>query len=226
MNKLLDKRVDHLLKHKYTNSNVCFTDIFPNTIDKIAPLDYVLDRTLLRPRDSIMFVNSCLTEAQGKSELVGSTIKNAEKCYSLERRESLEYEWFIEHPSLNHYIDILHDKRKSFKVSDIEESTLEMLILELAESINTYDDIVIKNAKQYLKSEYPQTHSIIRSLSQNLLFILYKVGAIGVKVNGKSSVKWIHDKTHDLTPQKIEKTSIIYIHKMLWRTLAVDTRQL
>jgi len=221
---VLDKRIDFLLKYKYTNNSVVFDDIFPSKIDKTLPIDYILDRTLLRPRDSISFVNACLSEAQGKSEISGSIIKNAEKCYSSERRESLEYEWFVEHPQLGYYIDILHDKRKSFKVNEIEDNTFEMLILQLSELNVNYEDIVILTAKQFMKSEYPLSASILQMFKKNLFFVLYKVGAIGVKIDGKSSVKWIHDKTQDLSHQKIENTSIIYIHKILWRNLAVDVR--
>jgi hypothetical protein len=224
LQQLLDKRINFLLKHKYTNSEVCFSDIFPNTIEKITSIDYVLDRTLLRPRDSISFVNTCLTEAQGKSEITGSTIKNAEQDYSKERRESLEYEWFVEHSQLSTYIDILHDKRKSFKVSEIDSDILEVLILQLSGLSLLYEDNIIQNAKQYMKSDYPLTVTIMTKFKKNLLFSLYKVGAIGIKINGKSSVKWIHDKTQDLTPQKIDDTSVIYIHKILWRNLAVDSR--
>ena len=224
LKELLDKRVNILLEHKYTNSNVYFDDIFPAKIDKITPIEYILERTLLRPRDSIMFVNSCLNEAQGKTEITGATIKNAEKFYSPERRASLEYEWFVEHPALNHYIDILHDKSKSFKVNDIEDSTFEMLILLLSELSTINQDKAIETANSFMKSEYPKTVTLMALFKQHILFILYKVGAVGIKPTGKTSVKWIHDKTQDLTLQKIEGTSIIYIHKMLWRNLAIDVR--
>ena len=88
---VLDSRVNHLLKYKYTSGNVSFSDVFPDKIDKVTSAEYILDRTLLRPRDAIMFVNSCLKGSQGKTEITTSIIKLAEKSYSADRIESLKY---------------------------------------------------------------------------------------------------------------------------------------
>ncbi|WDE04101.1 DNA repair ATPase [Thalassomonas viridans] len=221
---LIDKRINKLLKYKYISSEVSFEDVFPSRMDKVSALDYILDRTLLRPRDAVMFINECLSEAQNKTEITSSIIKSAEKSYSLERKESLEYEWFVEHKHLKVYIDILHDRKKNFKVSEIKKEELEQIILQISEDKSAYADDVITTSQLYLNSEYPQNDTYLRMLKQKLLFTLYKVGIIGIKTTGTSSVKWIHDKTQDITYQKIENSSVIYIHKMLWRTLAIDTR--
>lgn len=221
---LLNKRINFLLRHKYTNGEVRFSDIFPSKIDKSTSLEYILDRTLLRPRDAIIFVNECLKEAQGKTSITSSDIKLAEKTYSTGRVESLQYEWYVEHPMLGKYIDVLHHKSSSFKVSTISKEELEALIIELSDNATDPADEVIKTARNYMNSEYPVSKTYLVTLRQNLLFVLYKVGAIGIKTDGTSTVKWIHDRTQDLSPLKIEGTSIIYIHKILWRALAIDKR--
>lgn len=221
---LLDKRINLLLKHKYTNGDVKFSDIFPSRIDKTTSLEYILDRTLLRPRDAIIFVNECLKEAQGKTEILSSDIKLAEKTYSIGRVDSLKYEWYVEHPLLDKYIDMLHHKNSSFKASSISEDDLEALVMELAEHPDKDCDAAVKNAHSYMNSEYPASKTYLNYLRQNLLFILYKVGSVGIKVDGTSTVRWIHDRTQDLTVAKIQTTSIIYIHKILWRALAIDKR--
>lgn len=221
---VLDRRVNYLLKHKYISGNVSFGDVFPDKIDKVTSAEYILDRTLLRPRDAIMFVNSCLKESQGKTEITASIIKVAEKSYSIDRIDSLKYEWFVEHPLLGKYIDLLHHRNTNFKAGSISDEQLEQLILELAEIPELNADIAVKSAYAYMKSEYPTSNSYMAQLRQNILFILYKVGVVGIKVNGTSSVKWSHDRSQDLTAKNIENTSIVYIHKMLWRALAIDNR--
>ena len=218
---LLDKRVNHLLKHKYTNSEVCFDDIFPSRMDKVSASDYILDRTLLRPRDAIMFVNTCLIESQGKAEITSATIKLAEKAYSYDRVEALKYEWLVEHPLIKNYIEILHGKTSSFKVSSIPSDELDALILELAQHSLINSDAVVHSAHDYMSGSSP---SSLMHFQQNLLFTLYSIGVIGIKVDGTSAARWLHDRTQDLTPQKIKPTSIVYIHKMLWRMLAIDKR--
>ena len=224
LEEMLDKRINFLLRHKYTSGDVSFLDIFPAKMDKISSLEYIIDRTLLRPRDAIVFVNECFKEAQGKTEITASMVKLAEKTYSSGRVESLKYEWYVEHPMLGKYIDMLHHKKASFKVSSITDEDLEGLVVELAENQSAEGDLVTKFSRRYVNAEYPESKTIIDQLRQNLLFTLYKVGAVGIKIDGTSSVKWVHDRTQDLTAQKIESTSIVYIHKMLWRALAIDKR--
>jgi hypothetical protein len=222
---LLDKRINHLLKHKYTNSEVFFDDIFPNKLDKLPSIDYLLDRTLLRPRDAIMFVNFCLKEAQDKTEIDSGVIKVAEKSYSIDRLESIKDEWHVEHPLLNRYISLLHHKATSFKLASLKQEDIQMLALELSESKCTFCDSAIQSAIEYSKSNYPQSENFLNQFIKNVFYILYKVGAIGIKVDGTSSVKWIHDRTQDLIVENIETNSIVYIHKILWRALAIDKSQ-
>ncbi|AMO67328.1 P-loop ATPase, Sll1717 family [Zhongshania aliphaticivorans] len=222
--RVLDSRVNHLLKYKYTSGSVGFSDVFPDKIDKVTSADYILDRTLLRPRDAIMFVNACLIESQGKTEITASIIKLAEKSYSVDRIESLKYEWFVEHPLLDKYIDVLHRRNSNFKAGTISDDQLELLILELAECPESNADIAVKSAHSYMKIGYPSSNAYMAQLRQNILFILYKVGVVGIKVNGSSSVKWSYDRSQDLTAKNIENTSIVYIHKILWRALAIDKR--
>jgi len=221
---LLDKRVNHLLKHKYTNTEVYFDDVFPAKIDKLSSSDYIIDRTLLRPRDAIMFVNECLIESEGKTEITNSIIKLAEKSYSADRIESLEYEWFVEHPLLRKYINLLHHKNSNFKAKAITDEEIDTIMGDLVDKDVENPDEAISSALDYLKSDKQTSGSYITKLRQNILFILYKVGIVGVKVDGTSSVRWIHDRTQDLTPQKIQPLSIIYIHRMIWRALAIDKR--
>jgi hypothetical protein len=219
---VLDSRINMLLKHKYTSTEVYFNDIFPNRIDKSLPEDYILDRTLLRPRDAIVFVNECLSEAQGRSIISGSIVQAAEKQYSIGRLESLQYEWFVEHPNLTKYIDIFNNKPPRIKVSDISREDVERLTLEIIEKKYDYEDTVVTCAREYYNSSYPQNITIQSNLVNNLVYVLYKVGVIGVKVDGTSPVSWISNKTQDLTVSKIKSSSILYIHRMLWRALAID----
>lgn len=220
---LLNARINQLLKHKYTNSDVSFSDIFPDKIEKVDSVDYILDRTLLRPRDTIMFVNECLIQSQGKSSITGSTIKLAEKIYSSERVESLRYEWYVEHPLLDHYINFLEKRNHSFKFNTVEKRELDTFVTELLERTMDISDEVTRISHKYFNSDVV-SDLLIRELKQSILYVLYKVGVIGIKIDGTSQVKWSSDKTQDLVISQIKPSSIIYIHKMLWRALAIDKR--
>lgn len=224
LKKLLDLRINHLLKNKYTKENVYFDDIFPSTIEKALASDYIIDRTLLRPRDAIIFINECLIEAQGRTQISGEIIKAAEKTYSLNRLESLTYEWSVEHPLLNKYMGFLYHKNHSFKVSQITNDEMESLIMDIQNENSLDNDVLVSLANKYLKTAFPDSEKVMKDFRNNLLYILYKIGVIGIKIDGPSSVKWIQDRTQDLTTERIEPISIIYIHKMLHRALAINIK--
>lgn len=224
LKELLDKRVNQLLKYKYTNDEVVFDDIFPNKIDKVTSLDYIMERTLLRPRDAIVFVNECLLEAQGKTEITGSIIKKAEQSYSYGRLESLKFEWHAEHPLLDKYIDFLHYKNNRFKVNSISDDMIESLITSLVEIPEKGGDEIVRYAHQYMNSKYPDSYSFIKKIRQSVFYTLFKIGVVGIKVDGVSSVVWSTDRTPNLSYNMIEPNSIVYVHKMLWRCLAIDKR--
>jgi hypothetical protein len=49
------------------------------------PVQYMLDRTLLRPRDAIAFANECITVGVGKDRLAWTDVYAAEQSYSAKR---------------------------------------------------------------------------------------------------------------------------------------------
>src|SRR6266508_4501487 len=65
------------------------------------PMDYILERTLLRPRDVIAFLNECLIGAAGKSRLNWKDIAAAEGRYSQNRLLGLRDEWKTNYPGID-----------------------------------------------------------------------------------------------------------------------------
>lgn len=57
------------------------------------PVQYILSRTLMRPRDAISFLNECLAEATGHESISMENIHAAEKRYSEGRLNALRDEW-------------------------------------------------------------------------------------------------------------------------------------
>lgn len=84
-------------------------DLLPVSVSgprRVTALDYLLSRTLMRPRDVISFVNHALTLAAGKTRLSWSDLYNAERNYSKNRLLALRDEW---KPTFPH-IDRLFEK--------------------------------------------------------------------------------------------------------------------
>lgn len=65
LKKLLSARVKEVYKRQYTSQDVEFSDVFPNKGKHrgTLPIDYIVERTLFRPRDAIQFANECFAHA-------------------------------------------------------------------------------------------------------------------------------------------------------------------
>jgi hypothetical protein len=70
------------------------------------PMDYILERTLLRPRDVIAFLNECLAGAAGKSRLTWADIGAAEARYSQNRLLGLRDEWKANYPGIDRAFEV------------------------------------------------------------------------------------------------------------------------
>lgn len=60
---LLELRINEVFKRKYTGRKVTLAEILPKDRGGDKSLNYILDRTFLRPRDAISFINECLAAA-------------------------------------------------------------------------------------------------------------------------------------------------------------------
>jgi hypothetical protein len=90
------------------------------------PLDYILERTLYRPRDAIAYVNACLAEGEGKSRLTWEDIQGAERAYSSTRLVALRDEWKETYPG----IDRVHDKFRNTPAR-FDRATFEKILIEI-----------------------------------------------------------------------------------------------
>src|SRR5262249_28174410 len=79
--KLADMRIREVFRRQYTGREVSFDDIFPYQIDKRSPKEYIIDRTLRRPRDLIAFVNQSFRTAADKREVSTRLLREAEAPY-------------------------------------------------------------------------------------------------------------------------------------------------
>lgn len=125
---LLDLRINKVLRSRYSNrAKIGHSDVFPT-----GQVDYLLARTLMRPRDLIEYVNRCIKQA-GATQLTPTMVKEAEREYSRERLESLRDEWREQYPSLDRVARaLLQDKSSSLTLGDLHASDVRERITLLA----------------------------------------------------------------------------------------------
>ncbi|MGX9361078.1 P-loop ATPase, Sll1717 family [Pantoea ananatis] len=215
---LVQKRVKETFRRVYTKDQVKITDIFPEA-RKVAhgksAMEYILERTLLRPRDILQFINETFKVGFDKDKITWTLIHEAEKTYSEKRLRSLKEEWGETYPSFEDTVEILRGRKSTFDFIDFRNTQFETVITKLS-TIKNEDPCVIK-AKGY----FEVSGSTVDEISSTILACLYKVGAIGLKLETNNSFIWSYRNKSAISAGEAERANQIKVHKMLHKTLDV-----
>ncbi|WP_210330708.1 P-loop ATPase, Sll1717 family [Aliikangiella sp. G2MR2-5] len=217
---LIQKRVSVVYKRQYTKKDVRFDDIFPSPRKGggITAINYLLDRTLCRPRDALQFANECFIAALGSPRISWKAISQAESNYSNKRLRSLFEEWGSIFPGLTETVEVLRGKPAVFTRNAIAESLNDVV----SKLIDYPNDPCGKAVIDYCKSN----NSTDTDVTFSIISCLYRVGAIGVKVSTKEPFKWADYSQSILSKSQILRINQIKIHKMLRKTLGVREKDL
>ena len=218
---LVERRINQVFKSQYTNHEVEFDDIFPTPRKKGGQLafDFLIERTLSRPRDILQFVNCCF-QASSDNKISWRALLAAEAVYSGKRLNSLSEEWSQIYPSLLTITETLRGKKANIPRSDLSGAELQDIILELFSC--EYNDQCSEICKRYMESKTSVKESEILSI---FLTALYKVGIIGIKLSSLDTFVWSFIDQPSITIGDAKRTQSIKIHKMLHRALDIILNQ-
>ncbi|MCW2473624.1 MULTISPECIES: DNA repair protein [unclassified Symbiopectobacterium] len=217
---LVEKRVSETYKRTYTKDEVTISDIFPEakkSSQKMTPMEYILERTLYRPRDVLQFVNETFRLAVDKEKITWGLIYEAENYYSEKRLRSLKEEWGETFPSFDDTVEIIRGRDATFDCSELKNIQYDAVITKLA--IRDDNDPCSIVSKRFLETQGSNDNDIISTI----LSCLYKVGAIGIKPTSNSGFIWSFRNKSSITTGEAERILQLKIHKMLHKTL--DIRQ-
>jgi hypothetical protein len=71
---MLDKRISALVRKQFTSGTVKLRELFPERIGRLPFIDYFIQRTALRPRDAILFVNDCISRSESAGKVKVQTV--------------------------------------------------------------------------------------------------------------------------------------------------------
>jgi hypothetical protein len=215
--KLLDNRINELVQHQYTGKPVTHPDLLPQKIgaNKELAINYMLDRTLLRPRDLITFFNICISFAEGKPSIAAQQLYQAEIRYSEERLRSIIDEWSAHYHHLDLFCNLLKKKKSLIKLDEITDEEIDDLCVNALTHTQK-----LTNDREKIK-EYFEEKIKVNALRIFIVQVLYRVGIIGIKTDSFKSVSWSNNGLHIISPTDINNSTKMHIHKMLWRTLGV-----
>lgn len=214
---LVDNRIDYLFKSKYTKESAKFVDIFPHKLKGKLAFEYIIERTMYRPRDIISFVNECLEKAQGKTEITPKIVYSAEGAYSEKRLNALRDEWIVDHQLLLEYCSVRKKKSSNFIITDVSNEEIDSLIVRLIESQGCEKDKLYTQAAKCLNG-YCEFNDFITEWA----CALYKIGIVGIKLESYNTIQWSYEGASVIPRNLINKTSTLYVHPMVWRSLGIS----
>jgi len=205
LKKLICKRISKSLNNSNTLSDdAIWLEIFPELLEyrNSNSFNYIINRTLYRPRELILFCVFIRDKfQQQKSEVVNyAIISDAERSYSQERLNDIGMEYEFQYPSL---ISVLETFRGY--VYNVDKEALELHCTR----------IILGDLKTK-----PDTYSWVKNLESphKLIRILWEVGFItcltvgGVKGKNRSGSRYIG--YHQLASLPLENISKFQVHQM------------
>lgn len=211
---VLDRRVETYVRVKTGRAGVRHLNLLPKSIEGTPIQDYLADRAE-RPRDMIAFFNTCIGAAVGKSSIKAGDIAIAEGEYSRSRMRALADEWSADYPNLLDFVQLIHRRPSSFKISTITQSDVEDFCLDLVSGERTIaDDFLGQLARQLTDCAigYKEFRNV-------LIQVFYKIGLVGLKLESFESTSWVDELGKGVTPTDMDDDVSVVLHPCYYRAL-------
>lgn len=213
---VLNARINFLVKQRYTKQQVTYRDILPKSVDQQLTIDYILERTLMRPRDVILFFNRCIALAIDRPSITAKMIKEAEGEYSRMRLRSLADEWTSDYPKLIDFATALLKKRsKSFTIAEITKDEIEEFCLKFV-----IENPQEKDSFSLMAREVVDSALLTEDFRKSIIRTFYRVGLVGLKLERHEAVSW-STKRPTISEAELNSNVKVYIHPCFWRILGI-----
>lgn len=209
---LLDKRINYLFCNKYKkNTKLSFKDLFNFKINNQECTEYIIERTMLRPRDAIDFINKCISEADSCSLITIDNVLEAEKNYRSFRLIALDHEWASIYGDVNIYIQVIYYFGNTFEYRKLLEtenySTIETILYEQMRKRN--DSLLNNFFNTNVQDKYRQERNI-----KELLNIMFTMGLIGIRRNVNDTLNFSTPLRPNLTEMDFTENLSFEIHPL------------
>lgn len=217
LRKLLERRLEIISDRSLTIKGA-FDKNYSS--DGKTGFDYMLERTFLRPRDVISFVNHAIENADNKTFFTLDIIKKAEIFYSIDRLQALEDEWGENYGNLSNVFSFLEIKFNGFRLKNIKEDEFESIY---------FDENYLENYKGELLDiihKWKNDEIKFNIFLKELIFLLYFIGIIGIKKSANYKTCFFYDKDVLISVNDINNDCKIYVHKAFYSVLKINTKAL
>ena len=214
---VLNSRVNCLVRKRYTKGNVTYRDIMPDKIRGMPTIDYVLERTLMRPRDIILFFNKCISYASDRPSITAAIVKQAEGEYSKDRIRALADEWYADYPNFIGFAMILKGKKKHFLLKDLKTQECEDFCLDFMIHWDQKKDPLSIMASQVIELSLDP-----KEFRKSLFQIFYRIGLVGLKLEAFEGYSWIGSRQSVVASAEIDEKTRVAVHPAFYRVLGIS----
>lgn len=210
---LVNSRINYLFRSRYSKRKLLtYNEILPAKVQGVSTIDYMLDRTLMRPRDIIDFFNECIKEVStGTGVITEETVLDAEVNYSYGRLDSLTFEWFADYPGLKGWTSILRKLPHKFSLKHIDDEALLERCMEYAVNPSPGD----KDSEDIIHALVIGVDSnaiTLDDFKKQLLYAFYRMNLVGIKHEGERNVNWSQLRGRNMEWRDIETDAEFVIH--------------
>lgn len=196
-------------------------DLVPNPNNTRGnALTYILDRTLMRPRDAIAYLNECLALASGKPRLTWELIHNAERSYSSKRLLALRDEWKATYPGIDEVF------QKFAQAPEVMSRTTLTKIFD--EAILLMTDRAFSGVVWMTTLSQPvwdNSHEDWVEMYHPLFRLLFNLGFLGCRLPKEEAVIYVQDQSDFAeSVRNLSRTHEFFIHPAF--RMAVDAKEI
>jgi len=213
---LIDKRIKLL-----SNNSLNVYSLFEKSHGSAqGGFDYIIERTFMRPRDVISFVNKIIAKANSKSFFEASIVRQAEPEYSLERLHAIEDEWGENYGEIREVWRVFYGIYNGIKVQKFVEDRFADIYVD-RKMINGFKGEMLAIFTKWREDEIKY-----KEFLQGFLFIMFRIGVIGIKKSGMDKVVFFYTKDTFIIPADFTFEAKVFVHKAFYSALKINTKAL
>ncbi|UTT60030.1 MULTISPECIES: P-loop ATPase, Sll1717 family [Cellulosimicrobium] len=173
------------------------------------PVEYILDRTLLRPRDAIAFANECLALGSGKTRLSWSEVYQAEHAYSANRLLALRDEWKVTYPGIDQVLECFRGASPMMRHAELSKCLDSVMLIPSDardESLKWLLELSAGAWKPGQTSWLEQYAPLVR--------FLFSIGFLGCRIHAPGRAVFnVDDELFLEADSRIESAQAFYVHR-------------
>jgi hypothetical protein len=218
---LLDRRLNVASQRSQISPVPGLLELLPVAASgRISALDYLLSRTMMRPRDAILFLVACLRQSRGKYPLTWDQMRAAEGSYSRERLQAVSEEWEVPYPGLLTVLQQFRGQSPRLPLGALQ-TLVERVCLLCGDSQFANHPWLSTRCEALLS--FRARHRTWEANYGKIVNLLYEICFLGI-VNGRrrEPLFSFDDDAPVAITETIAQTSEFTIHPAFWSALEIS----